>query len=123
MDSSRPARLAAAGLSAIVARFAGRVHLNLGVTAGGASLAASTALTGDYNASSSGSSGVKLPLWETGSALLYYNGSGGNNSVYPDTSTVTINAGSAGAAVTVANATLYLFIRTTATNWNAHQLT
>lgn len=122
-DSSRAARFAGAGLSAIVARLVGGVTVKTGIAASGASLAASTALTADYNVSSSGTTGVKLPAWEIGSVVVYDNRSGGNNSMYPDSSTVAIDSGTAGNAKTLGNNSVYAFIKTSATNWNSFQVT
>ncbi len=123
MDASRGARLTGAGMSAILARIAGLLTVNTGLAASGASLAASTALKADYNSSSSGTTGLKLPAWEIGSVVLFDNRSGGNNSIYPDSATVAIDSGTVGNAKTVANNSVYAFIKTSATNWNSFQVT
>lgn len=95
--------------------------INSAVTAAGTVITDATDLvaSNNYISTAAASSGVQLPSVPLGDSLCVYNGGANAVKVYPHSSTGTINAGSAGAAVTCPVNTLMTFRRWTTTKWVA----
>ncbi len=89
------------------------------VTAAGTTLATATALTAEYNVvrTAPASSGVKLPNFEIGQLCEIENIDPDTITVYPPTSSGTINGGSAGSGQTVAQNKCARFQRVSSTDW------
>jgi hypothetical protein len=87
----------------------------LAVTAAGTTIADAASLPGAVNiiATAAASTGVKLPDMNYACAVVFVVNKGANTvNVYPPSSTGTINAGSAGAAVTLATGKAGVFVST-----------
>ena len=90
-----------------------------GLTAAGTTLATALALTADSNvlATVASGSGVSLPSAEIGDSCEVYNGGANAVTVYPDTTSVQINALTAGNGFLLATNTMCYARRVTATRW------
>lgn len=95
--------------------------INPSVSAAGTVITDATDLvaSNNYISTAAASSGVQLPSVPLGDSLDVFNGGANPVQVYPHASTATINAGSAGAAVTCPVNTLMTFRRWTNTKWIA----
>ena len=91
------------------------------ISAAGTTLAGATALVASHNivTTVAASSGVVLPNSEIGDEFLVYNGTGTNAlTVYPPTSSATINQLSAGVGMLLSPYTAVKFKKTTSTTWH-----
>ena len=96
--------------------------VNSAVSAAGTTISDATALKASHNivTTVAASSGVLLPNSEVGDEYLVYNATGTNAlSVYPPTSSATINQLSAGVAMLLSPYTACNFKKTTSTTWHA----
>lgn len=92
----------------------------LAITAAGTTIADAAALPGAVNiiTTAAASSGVQLPDLKTPTAVVAVVNKGANTvNVYPPSASGTINAGSAGAAVTLASGKGGVFFSTGAGTW------
>ena len=89
------------------------------LTAAGTTLGTALALTADTNVlgTVAASSGVSLPSCEIGDSCEVYNGGANSVTVYPDTSSVQINALTAGNGFLLAVNTMCYARRVTSTRW------
>ena len=90
-----------------------------GLTAAGTTLATALALQADTNVLGTVSSGtgVSLPSCEIGDSCEVYNGGANSVTVYPDASTVQINALTAGNGFLLAANTMAYARRVSTTRW------
>lgn len=95
--------------------------VNSSVSAAGTTLATATALKASHNVVTTvaASSGVVLPNTEIGDEFLVYNATTTALTVYPPTSSATINQLSAGVGMLLAPYTACKFKKTSATAWHA----
>lgn len=92
-----------------------------GISAAGSTLATATALVAGHNIVSTVSTdqGVALPNTEVGDEILVYNGTTTPLTVYPPTSSATINQLSAGVGAILGAYTACKYKKTSATTWHA----
>ena len=116
---STAAEMMTGGLSAGQAK-AINGQFNLSVSAAGTTLSGATALVASHNAVTTvaASSGVRLADTEIGDEYLVYNGTTTQLTVYPPTSSGTINQLTAGTGMLLAPYTAVLLKKTTATAWS-----
>lgn len=90
-----------------------------GITAAGTSISDATDLYHEFNVlgTVAASTGVQLPDWPIGASVEIVNTGASTVSVYPHSSSGTINAGSPGAAQTVATTKNVKFTRVSLTDW------
>ena len=92
------------------------------VAAAGTTLAGGTALVASHNivTTVAASSGVTLPNTEIGDEILVYNATGTNQlTVYPPTSSASINQLTAGTGMLLSPYTAVRLKKTTSTTWHA----
>ena len=111
--------LMAVGVPSEAAKVIATESVNNNVTAQGTDLSGATQLASSVNVvrTAAASSGVKLPNFDVGMSVEVENLDSDTITVYPPTSTQTINAGSAGAGQTVAQNKCARFRRVSATDW------
>ena len=90
-----------------------------GLTGAGTTLGTALALSADTNvfATVGSGSGASLPSCEIGDSCEVYNGGANSLTVYPDTSSVQINALTAGNGFLLATNTMCYARRITSTRW------
>lgn len=96
-------------------------YVNSAVSAAGTTISDATALVASHNIVTTVGSGagVKLQNTEIGDEILVYNATGTNAlTVYPPTSSATINQLSAGTGMLLSPYTACKFKKTTATAWH-----
>lgn len=99
--------------------------VNTGLTAAGTTITDALALTRFINiiGTAALNTGAKLPsVWPIGQWGLVQNNGANPINLFPPTASLTINGGSAGAAVTIAAAAGNLIIRHSATDFGAYVL-
>lgn len=114
---SKVSDLIGLGMAPELADRAGRLTIG-SVTCAGSAITDAADITYEWAyLPSASAAGAQLPDWPVGSVVFVDNASGQTQSIYPHSATGTINAGSAGAAQTIATAKLGIFIRRTNLDW------
>ena len=94
-----------------------------GLTAAGTTITDALQLTAFNNvvSTAAASTGVKLPpLWPVGQIGMVQNNGANAMNLFPPTSSISINGGTAGAAVTIAAAAGNMIVRLSATDFAAY---
>jgi len=116
---SKESELMGLGVPDTVARKIATRTVGLNLVATGTVITDALDLVSEYNhiTTSSASTGIQLPDWPLGSRVEIDNASGQTLNIFPPSATQTINAGSAGAAQTIATSKFAILTRVSLTDW------
>lgn len=116
---SKESELMGLGVPDTVARKIATRSVSLNLVATGTVITDALDLVSEYNhfTTSSASTGMQIPDWPLGSRVEIDNASGQTLNIFPPSATQTINAGSAGAAQTIANNKYAILTRVSLTDW------
>lgn len=117
--TSKMADLVALGMADVLAEAVGRFGKPVSVTCAGSSISDAAAITGHLVLFPTGSAAGAILPSDAGLGEMFFisNASGQTQSVYPHSASGTLNGGSGGAAVTIANGKDWFVYRRTATDW------